>query len=224
LLALWAFAGTFRKTEAPDASRLWIRFLAYSAAGHFIIYSIIAYKTPWLAFLPWAHVCLLAGFAIKDFQKYAITPKVVLTGLVVVCIISQFRQSRFATGRLASDGRNPFAYVPTRGDVETLESWLSELRAVMPSGTLEPAAVIGRDYWPLPWYLRAFEKVGYWSDPPSDLATYPLVLAMPEAADAVSQTLENTHAFLPRGLRDEVPVYLYVRNDIWEDWMKIEKR
>ena len=126
LLAMWAFATTFRK---PDPSGTVMRFLAYSAAGHFLIYSLIAYKTPWLACLPLAHVCLLAGFVIKDFNTRSITAKAVLTIVTAVCLVTQFRQSRAATGRLASDERNPFAYVPTRRDTEKLETWLGELRA-----------------------------------------------------------------------------------------------
>jgi predicted membrane-bound mannosyltransferase len=224
LLALWAFAATFRKTDKPDPSRPVVRFLAYSAAGHFLIYSFIAYKTPWLAFLPWAHVCLLAGFSLKEILKQGVIAKVALTALAGLCLVTQFRQARFASGRLASDGRNPYAYVPTRGEVEKLESWLGELRAVMPAGALESVAVVGSDYWPLPWYLRSFEKTGYWSEPPPDLAAFPLVLAMPDAADAVKHSLEATHVELPRGLRDNVPVVLHLRNEVWERWMKTEDR
>lgn len=224
LLALWAFAATFRKTATPDDSRPIIRFLAFSAAGHFLIYSLISYKTPWLACLPWAHVCLLAGFAAKDFPKQGPPARVVLTTLACVCLLTQFRQARAATGRLASDERNPFAYVPTRRDVEALESWLGALRATAPAGMLESAAVIGRDYWPLPWYLRSFGKTGYWNEAPADLAAFPLVFAMPDAADSVALTLGAGHVPLPRGLRAGVPVHIFVRNDIWESWMKAGKR
>lgn len=224
LLALWTFAATFRKSDKPDPSRPVIRFLAYSAAGHFLIYSLIAYKTPWLAYLPWAHVCLLAGFSVTETLKKGVIGKVALTIVAVVCLVTQFQQTRVATGRLASDERNPFAYVPTRPDAEKLETWIGELRAVMPAGSLDSVAVIGGDYWPLPWYLRSFEKTGYWSEPPPDLATFPLVFAMPDAEDAVSGALGATHLPLPRGLRANVPVFLHVRNDIWERWMKTENR
>lgn len=224
LLALWAFAATFRQAGSSDSSRPAVRFLGYAALGHFIIYSLIAYKTPWLAFLPWAHVCLLAGFSVKDFTKHGIITRAVLTIMAVLCLATQFDQARAANGRLASDGRNPFAYVPTRRDVEKLETWLGAVRAVMPAGALEPVAVIGRDYWPLPWYLRAFDSVGYWSEPPPDIALFPLVFATPDAADAVKQSLEATHVSLPRGLRDEVPVNLHVRNDVWKTWMNTDSR
>jgi predicted membrane-bound mannosyltransferase len=88
-----------------------------------------------------------------------------------------------------------------------------------PAGTLEPAAVVGGDYWPLPWYLRAFEMTGYWSEPPPDLAGMPVVFAMPETAGAVSSLLSDTHVALPRGLRPDVPLVVFLRNDIWALWM-----
>lgn len=210
-LALLGFAANLRRPI--------VRFLAYSAAGHFVIYSLIAYKTPWLACLPWAHVCLLAGFAVAGFSTHRLWAKAALCLLISACLITQLSQSRHASGRLASDARNPFAYVPTRPEIETLAPWLAQLRHSAPGNSLESVAVIGTDYWPLPWYLRSFEKIGYWPQPPENIASLPLVFAMPETAEAVAKQLQQSHTPLPRGLRAEVPVILFVRNDIWNQWM-----
>ena len=222
LLALIAFSSTFRSGSDALKSRSVIRFVAYSAAGHFLIYSLIAYKTPWLACLPWAHVCLLAGFALAGVSSQRLIVRYALLALTIACLFTQYRQSRLAAGRLASDARNPFAYVPTRKDAEALEAWLEKLRACAPAGEMNEAGVIGSDYWPLPWYLRAFEKTGYWKEPPPDLEKLPVVLAMPEVAEAVAGVLGNTHVSWPRGLRAGVPVQIFVRNDIWKRWMKTE--
>jgi uncharacterized protein (TIGR03663 family) len=224
LLALVAFGSTFRRGAEVAQCRWLVRFLAYSAAGHFVLYSLIAYKNPWLACLPWAHVCLLAGFAFAGFPSRHPAVKGVLAVLGAVCVFTQFSQSRHATGRLASDERNPFAYVPTRRDVEAMEAWLEKLRATLPAGALDEVAVIGSEYWPLPWYLRSFENTGYWQEPPADLARMPLVIAMPESGEAVMRVLADTHVSVPRGLRAGVPVQLFVRNDVWKQWMETESR
>jgi uncharacterized protein (TIGR03663 family) len=216
-LALIAFGNTFRHGVQGRAT---IRFLGYAAVGHFLIYSLIAYKTPWLACLPWAHVCLLAGFSFAGFSGHRRWQKGALCLLAGACIVSQFIQTRRATGRLASDERNPFAYVPTRGHVETLAPWLEELQQIAPSGTLEPVAVVGADYWPLPWYLRLFDKIGYWKNPTADLRSLSLVFSMPETEQAVMDLLQQTHTPLPRGLRAGVPVTLFVKNDLWNRWME----
>ncbi len=215
LLALLGFANSFR----PQISDRWvIRFIAYSALVHFLIYSVIAYKTPWLACLPWAHVCLLAGFALSGFSSRARWIQFTVTALVITCLGSQLRQTRHIRGRFASDERNPFAYVPTRNDIETLAPWLKQLQQVLPENGLDPIGVIGTDYWPLPWYLRSFGKIGYWPTPPADLTTFPLVFAMPEVEPAVAASLQHTHTALPRGLRAQVAVTLFLRNDIWQRW------
>jgi len=221
IMALVAFAGSFLKS--CEQGRYTIRFIGYAALGHLLIYSIIAYKTPWLACLPWAHVCLLAGFSLVGFTERPWPSKVALIALAVLSLITQTRQSRNATGRLASDDRNPFAYVPTRNDVENLGPWLKELAKVAPDKTLEPVAVTGVDYWPLPWYLRDFEQIGYWKEPGPGLLTLPLVFALPDVSDATAGVLAETHMPLPRGLRSGVPLYLFVRNDIWKKWMETEK-
>jgi uncharacterized protein (TIGR03663 family) len=216
-LALLGFTSSFRREAKGRAT---IRFLAYAAVGHFAIYSLIAYKTPWLACLPWAHVCLLAGFGVSGFQGHRPWVKLALYILAGTCLVSQFIQARRASGRYASDERNPFAYVPTNNNTEELEPWLAKLQQIAPGRTLEPIGIVGTDYWPLPWYLRSFEKIGYWPTSPDDLASLPLVFAMPEMESAVAERLQQTHTPLPRGLRAGVSVTLHVRTDIWTQWME----
>jgi uncharacterized protein (TIGR03663 family) len=224
VLALIAYAFTFRRSQEAVQGRSTIRFIAYAATAHFLIYSLIAYKTPWLACLPWAHVCLLAGFALAGFSKHRLSLQAALAVLAAAGLVTQFYQTRRATGRYASDERNPYAYVPTRADIETLEPWLTQLRTIAPGGTLEPVAVIGTDYWPLPWYLRSFDRIGYWPGPSEDLTEMPLVIALPESAEAVIKVLGKSHFVLPKGLRAGVPVYVLVRNDIWKRWMAPDPR
>jgi predicted membrane-bound mannosyltransferase len=224
LLALAAYASTFTRRENAAKSRVVIRFLAYSAAAHFVIYSIISYKTPWLASLPWAHVCLLAGFSITGWWHTGMTARVFLTAFVAASLYTEFKQSRMASGRYAADTRNPYAYVPTQRDVETLEPWLRKLGDIAPGGTVEPIAVVGTDYWPLPWYLRSFEKTGYWPKLPDNLASMPLVFSSADTSEKVMLALEKTHTSLPRGLRADVPLLMFVRNDIWNRWMEAAEK
>lgn len=220
LLALLAFAASFRRAAMDATSRNIIRFIAYAAVGHFIIYGLIAYKTPWLMVLPWAHVCLLAGFSVAGMAGRHRLWQAALLVLVGLTLVSQFRQTRYAVGRLASDARNPFAYVPTRRDIESVETWLQQLTKMAAGQSVEPMAVIGTGYWPLPWYLRSFKAIGYWQEPPANIGEFPVVFCVPESADAVMTQLATSHTPLPRGLRANVAVTLFIRNDIWTAWMK----
>lgn len=218
LLAATACIHAFGKTPPPQARV--IRFIAISVMLHTLAYSVIRYKNPWLACLPWAQVCVLAGFSLAGFSNRSKATKAWIVAIAAIAIVTQMLQSRQAIGRLASDERNPFAYVPTRQDIEDLEPWLKKLQVIAPGQSIEPIAVIGNGYWPLPWVLRSFENTGYWQNPPPDLASMPIVLAMPEHAAAVAKQLEATHQPLPRGLRTGVPVMLFVQRDLWQLWMR----
>lgn len=196
-----------------------LRFLVLAAAFHFLIYGMIAYKTPWLACLPWAHVCLAAGFAMAWVPTGRRLPRMVAGLAVVASFVWLIGQARFASGRAASDARNPYAYVPTRRDVGDLAEWVAKLRAAAPPGSADSAVILGTDVWPLPWYLRDIPRTGHWVRPPAQgLSETAFVFALPDAADEAAGQLGGTHTALPRGLRVGVPVILFLRNDLWNQW------
>ncbi|MFC7337944.1 flippase activity-associated protein Agl23 [Haloferula chungangensis] len=212
LAALAAFIASFVSKSMSRETQTTIRFLAFAAAFHFLIYSLIAYKTPWLVLLPWAHVCLLAGFAVFLIPN----KKPLLAGAIALAFIPLWFQSRNATGRYASDDRNPYAYVPTAGDIETLEPWLDSIAAASPDTPMEPVAIIGSEYWPLPWYLRKYPKMGAWPEAPPSLERLPVIFAMNDLTD----TLIATHVPVPRGLRTDTPMVVWIRHDFWDASVK----
>ncbi len=211
VLALGALAGSLFCRSMAGSVRLAIQFLALSAVFHFLIYSLIAYKTPWLMVLPLAHVCLLAGFVFALPFKRRL-PWAGVAVAVAICLTLQFLESRRVTGRIASDDRNRYAYVPTSEDIESLGPWLASLDEALPERSLEPIAVIGSDYWPLPWYLRHYDKVGYWSEAPDSLERLPIVFATID----LTEVLIESHVPVPRGLRTDTPVTVWVRTDFWD--------
>ncbi|CAA6677870.1 MULTISPECIES: flippase activity-associated protein Agl23 [unclassified Lentimonas] len=201
-----------------------VLFLSIATIGHFIIYSSIGYKTPWLMMVPWAHACLLAGYVFSDLSNLNKRSRVILTLLLLTGLAYQTKQSLHASGRFSNDIRNPYAYVPTSKDAPGIERWLQELSAMSGAPTLSPIAVVGQEYWPLPWYLRSFETVGYWPAPIEDLTKFPIVFAMPAQQLACEELLSRTHVTLPRGLRANVSTTLYLRNDIWQRWMQTAEK
>jgi uncharacterized protein (TIGR03663 family) len=212
LLAL-AFAVCRRRVAAAAS------FIGLGALGHLTVYSLISYKTPWLMTLPWALVCLLAGCAFTDARRKRppVTTCLLWIGLAL-CLVFQFKQSVRASGRLANHADNPYAYVPTSRNITQLPEWLKALEPVSPDQSVEPIAVVGRGYWPLPWYLRDFERVGYWAEPPEDLASYEVVISMPETSGQCNALLDASHTQLPRTLRSNVPITLYLKNELWTAW------
>ncbi len=217
LLALFTYVLSWTG-KVDRTQRRWIHLLAYSVVFHLIIYSFFGYKTPWLACLPWALTCWLAGLAFVNLSKRAHWMKALLVLFLGATLWTQWKQTGLACGRMHSDARTPYAYVPTRPDVERMEEWFGKLRAMEGGEALDRVAVVGSGYWPLPWYLRSFEQVGYWPKAPEDLESYPLILMMPDQEAVIGDRLEDSHVPLPRGLRDEVPIQMYLGQDVWDLW------
>lgn len=215
LLALLALLQgfLFRSEVAPRI------FLTVSILVHFSIYSWIDYKTPWLMLLPWAHVCLLAGLIVPTGKSLGPVLKTGLCLLIIGATLFQTQQSLLAIDRFANDERNPYAYSPTSRDAEGIALWLRQLQAMPGAPAIDPVAVAGKEYWPLPWYLRDFDTIGYWPEPKERLAGIPVVFSMPGQAKDCDTLLLHTHTRFPRTLRSNVPVILYLRNDLWNLWI-----
>lgn len=186
-----------------------------SSIAHLVIYSCIAYKTPWLMLLPWAHFCLLAALAFSDFQQQNRLVRGMLLGVLILGLGYQTKQSLYATGSFSNDARNPYAYVPTSKDIQSLESWLVDLDSMQP---IEPIAVVGSGYWPLPWYLKNFETIGYWPNVNEEMLSMPVVISMQSQSEECEDLLQSTHTALPRSLRENVSMTLFLRNDLWQLW------
>lgn len=210
-IALFAMIAVIRNRHSPT-----IIFLATATIAHLLIYSIIGYKTPWLMLAPWAHACLLAGFALTPKEDKQAPSSIYV--LLIVCLGLQVYQSSQASGRFENDVRNPYAYVPTSRDVESLETWLNKL----PIESDAPLAVVGTGYWPLPWYLRSFENIGYWPAATPELKGRAILLVTPEQQASTETLLKDSHTQVPRSLRENFLIHVYLDNDLWQQWMDTE--
>ena len=118
----------------------------------------------------------------------------------------------------AADQRNPYVYAQTSPDVLDLVGQVEKLAALSPEGhrMLTQVAAVEGDYWPLPWYLRRFQQVGYWERLPADLNAAALIVS-PRFSDALTQT--KAHQMGIFGLRPGVFLELYVRDELWRQWL-----
>ncbi len=210
-VGLLAIVGAVRGWTTGQAGR-WGRFLTWATLAHWAAYAMIAYKTPWLMVVPWLHTILLAGYGAAWRWPLGLPVALVVAGHLAV-------QTGRACFRYASDDRNPYAYSPTSPDVEELSVLLSKIAEAAPVMREAPIAVVGREYWPLPWYLRQFPRVGYWPKMADAVAELPVVLAMPAEAEAVAAGLHGEYFQFWRGLRHEVPVTVFIRQDCWQRYL-----
>jgi hypothetical protein len=71
-------------------------------------------------------------------------------------------------------------------------------------------AVIASDPWPLPWYLRKFQRVGFWQ-PGQDPGLADFYITSPEASEKLDVKLEDRRPEF-FGVRPEVIIILWPPN------------
>ena len=207
---------------AATSNTAFIRFLSLYTLLLTAIYSAIPYKTPWCVLSFLTGYCLLAGVGTAALWD-GIRSKIgrgILVVLLSAAIAHLGWQAYRASFVAFADPRNPYVYSPTAPEVEELAEQIIALAKTSPDGDRMIINVYSIDeyYWPLPWYLRRFPNVGYWTKTPADA---PLILASPQFDEELTRRLKNTHIMTGfYGLRPGVLLQLWVRDDFWQRFLK----
>ncbi|MBI5396060.1 MAG: hypothetical protein HZA91_12255, partial [Verrucomicrobia bacterium] len=75
--------------------------------------------------------------------------------------------------------------------------------------------VMTPEYWPLPWYLREFPNVGYWSAPPANPEA-PVMITTQALAEKLAPLLKEKYAQDFCGLRPGFVLVAFIRQDLWD--------
>ncbi len=210
------------KNDDDDAPNAFGRFLAIYTLVMFTVYSFISYKTPWCA-LGFLHgMILLAGIGAAEILKWMPHWSLkTLAALVLAAGAGHLAwQTVQANGRYAFDERNPYVYLHATLDAPRLAARVEELAALHPDGHAMSVQLMApnSDYWPIPWYLRKMENVGYWNAPPARLDA-PVLIASNEFADELALDLKGNYQKNQYSLRPGVLVWLYVNEDLWKKFL-----
>jgi len=191
---------------APAAQRPHLRFWAAYTLLLGLFFSVVPYKTPWLV------VHLVAGLAVLGGGLLGVLSSRGLRGLIVAVILlslttaSQWQQTELAVYLRPGDARNPLAYVHASPDVRKVRPLVD---AALARGVDGPIRVISSEIWPLPWYLRGLDDVGYWSEPPADCDGAAVVGA--DQADVVRSRLTGVYEESFLGLRPGFVLIVFTR-------------
>ena len=194
----------------PGADARVLRFLGFYTLLMLVVYSAVPYKTPW-CLLGFLHgMILLAGagavFLVRVSRGFAMRA---LVCVVLVSAAAHLGWQAFAGSfRFAADPRNPYVYAQTGTDVFEVVGRLQELARVDPDGPSMPIQIISRqNLWPLPWYLRRFSRVTWWSGVSDEAPNAPVILATPDMEPALVRRLYD----LPPPGERELYVSLFER-------------
>jgi uncharacterized protein (TIGR03663 family) len=233
LLALVGVAAAVKGGSLGSIDPKLVRFLAVYTIAMTVVYSAVRYKTPW-CLLSFLHgMILLAGVGAMTLLVWVKRrgPRAVLVVLLFGAAGHLAFQAYRANFVYYADSRNPYVYAHPTLEVFTIVQKVKEyadLPGLDRSGTIPiQVAVPGKDYWPLPWYLRAYH-VGWCTEIPDEVG--PLILISDKLEEALMHKL---YVDTPREKRwmylylFEAPGYMwfrpgvkmlgFVRKDLWDE-------
>ena len=143
------------------------RFAVFAGAwgfGMLAAYSLISYKTPWLMLNFIVPLAISGGYAINALyvwgKRFGIGTSTALSVVVVALAIGAF-QTVSLNFNYYDDDRYPYVYAHTRREFLDLISDVERLATRAGTGKTTPISVASPDYWPMPWYLREYQRVGF---------------------------------------------------------------
>ncbi len=223
-LALLGFVAAFlpeRMGLLRGASVSFVRWIGFYTVLLTAVYTCIPYKTPW-CLLGFLHgMILLAGVgAVALIRAMRILPIQVGMSIVLLGAAGHLGWQSYCMSYVYhEDPQNPYVYAHTMPDVQRLADDIEQLAKASPDGNDVLVKVIWDEegyYWPLPWYLRQFESVGYWTQLPDDPSA-PIVISLSELDEALTERLDDTHLMTSfYALRPNVLAQVWVRMDLWE--------
>lgn len=138
-------------------------FSALWSFGLIAAYSLIKYKTPWLLLNFVVPLALIGGYAIQAiYEMDRRRLRLVTAILFVSTIISVYQCIDLNFKNYDNDDQYyVYVYAHTKRNMLDLVKEIDRI-AKEESGGTTGISIMSPDYWPLPWYLRNFSRVGYY--------------------------------------------------------------
>jgi uncharacterized protein (TIGR03663 family) len=159
LLLLFAAAGF--ALALWRARRRFPLFAALWGFGLLAAYSLIKYKTPWLVLSMLPPFALAAGYLFD--RLFRAGRRALGPALLALCVAAAAFQSYRLNFVNYDDDRYPYVYAHTKRSFLDLIALIDRVAAR--AGGRETAslnvAAENQEYWPLPWYVRDYKRVGF---------------------------------------------------------------
>jgi uncharacterized protein (TIGR03663 family) len=213
-----------------------LRFIAFYTLIMTVVYSAIPYKTPWSMLSFFHGMILLAGVGVAVLIKTSIywwERLAVGLFLVFFGLLLPAGQAYLGSYRYYANPSNPYVYAHPVTDVFDITRRIEEVAQAHPAGRNMYIQVIcpAGDYWPLPWYLRSFDNVGWWNNVDENVPTAPLVIASPGVEKALMRKLYELpppgekNLYVPlfdsyTELRPQVELRGYVTKELWDSYQQ----
>jgi len=226
---IWAYLRWLMEIESPililssvgtliAVIRARHRFALFSglwAFGLLAAYTIIPYKTPWLALSFILPMCIVAGYGIG---RLAGSSDLVLKGMVAVLSVLSVAILAFQAYDINfvryDDDRMPYVYAHTRRGFVDLMDRIDRIAELTDKKKEIAIDIVSPDYWPMPWYLNDYPNAVFHGGLTDSSKAEIVIASKAQLADVDSRYGATHNVVGTNPLRPGVDLYLLVRKDV----------
>lgn len=191
-------------------------FTGFWAFGLFAAYTLIPYKTPWLALSFLLPMCVAAGYAVNEMLTARDIALKILGGLTAVVAAGILGYQTYDLNFVNYDNNDkPYIYAHTkRGFLDLIKQieYYAEKSGKGKQATIE---IVSPDYWSMPWYLNDYPNARF-SGQLVEANAVEMIVAKKDEQDAQAIEKYSSHyryvGTYP--LRPGVDLMLLVRRDL----------
>jgi uncharacterized protein (TIGR03663 family) len=185
--------------------------------GLIAAYSLIPYKTPWLVLNFVIPLALIAGYTIQEIYEMD-QRQLRLAALILVFAIGIATYQSINLNFINYDNDDEkyvYVYAHTTRPLLDLVNQVEQI-AKENQGGQTGITIVSPDYWPLPWYFRNFNRVGYFGRMAG--SSEPIIIANENQKPEIETNFGESYRQVPSKaedgtfeLRPGVKLLLYVR-------------
>jgi len=197
-------------------------FVALWGFGILAAYSLISYKTPWLALNFIVPLALTAGYGLQMIWDEGWGQLRMIVGIMVLAVaISGYQTIDLNFFNYDNDAQYyVYVYAHTRRETLAMLAEIDRVVARTNQGGETGITIVAPEYWPLPWYFRDFTRVAYTGR--MTPSTEPIIIASEGQKEEMESMFGKDYQQVSSGkndvgsfsLRPGVNFLLYVRRDL----------
>ena len=191
-------------------------FAALWAFGLFAAYTIIPYKTPWLAISFLLPMCISAGYAINEMAVSRNVSIKIVAGLATVVATTVLAYQTYDLNFVRYDDEDQaYVYAHTNREFHDLMYKVGYYSLKSGEGPQTKIEIVSPDYWPMVWYLRDYDQANFHGRMISSTDGEMIIAKKGDQDTEVIQKFSAKYLYLgPYHLRSGVNLVLLIRKDL----------
>lgn len=227
---MWGYVKWGMKIEAPifilsaigtlialaKARHRFAVFTGFWAFGIFAAYTIIPYKTPWLALSFLLPMCIVAGYGVGEMLRANDIVLKILGGLMAIMATGILSYQSYDLNFVRYDDEDRvYVYAHTKRGFLDLIKQIEHYAEKSGKGKEVTIEIVSEDYWSMPWYMNNYPHANFHGHF-VDANTSEMIVSKKddEDAEAVSRYSSHYKYVGTYPLRPGVDLRLLVRRDL----------